>query len=110
MDKKALLSDRVTAVTGTVELDGVGTVTVRGLSRYEMFLASKVGAGDDLKQERFILAAAMVDPKLTEDDVEAWQKASPPGEINEVAKKVNELSGIGEGAGKSDVPDVRGTA
>jgi hypothetical protein len=101
MDKSALLTDRVTTTTGTVSIEGIGEVTVRGLSRYEMVLAAKIGDGDDLKQERFILSCAMVDPELTEDEVAAWQKASPPGEINEVATKVNELSGIGQGAAKS---------
>lgn len=105
MDKAALLADQVSISTGEVDL-GRGTVTVRGLSRYEMVLASKVADGDDLRQERMILSMAMVEPKLTEDEVETWQKMSVPGEINLVATKINELSGIGKDAGKSDVPAV----
>jgi len=99
MDKAALLTNHATVETAEVELEGVGTVTVRGLSRYEMVLAGKMD--DELRQEQFILSAAMVDPPLTEGEVAQWQKASPPGEINTVAMKINELSGIGEGAGKS---------
>lgn len=103
MDKAALLKDRVTGVTGTVELEA-GTITVRGLSRWEMIQGGK--KEDELAQERFILSCAMVDPAMNEDDIAAWQKASPPGEINLVALKVNELSGIGQGADKSDLRSV----
>lgn len=101
MDKKALLSDRVTGQTGTVEIEGVGEVTVRGLTRYEMILAGKIDG--ELRQEQFILSAAMVDPEMSEEEVALWQKVSPPGEINTVATKINELSGIGQGAPKSEV-------
>jgi hypothetical protein len=107
MDKSKLLADRVSLNTADVKIEGVGTVTVRGLSRYELLLAQKKYPDDSLRQERFILAAALVDPEMTEADVETWQKVSGPLEINEVATKVNELSGISQGAAKSDVPEVR---
>lgn len=108
MDKSALTADRVTLNTGTVEIEGVGTVIVRGLSRYEFMLAGKKYPEDDMRKERFVLSVAVVDPAgLTEDDIEAWQKASGPQEINQVAMKINELSGIGKAAAKSDVPPVR---
>lgn len=106
--KNALLTDRVTGNHAVVELDGVGPVTVRGLTRYEMVLAGKIT--NELEQEQFILSTAMVDPQLTRDEVATWQRVSPPGEINEVATKVNELSGIGKGASKSDVPADGGTS
>jgi hypothetical protein len=101
MDKESLLADRVSDRTGDVEIEGVGTVVVRALSRWEMILGGKLE--DDLAQERFILSRAMVDPPMGEHDIAAWQKSSPPGEINAVAMKVNELSGIGKGADKSSV-------
>ena len=107
MDKSKLLADRVSLNTADVEIPGVGTVKVRGLSRYELLLAQKKYPDDTLKQERFILSAALVDPQMTEADVESWQKASMPMEINAVAEKVNELSGIAAGSAKSDVPEVR---
>lgn len=108
MDKSALTKDRVTLNTDTVELDGVGPVTVRGLSRYEFMLANKKYPDDDMRKERFVLSVAVVDPAgLTEDDIEAWQKASGPMEINTVANAINRLSGIGKDAAKSGVPDVR---
>jgi hypothetical protein len=107
MDKSKLVANRVGLNTGEVEIEGVGTITVRGLSRYEFLVASKKYPDDNLLQERFILAAAMVDPEMTEGDVADWQKASPPAEINAVAVEVNRLSGIGKGADKSGVSGLR---
>lgn len=107
MDKSKLIADRVSLNTDIVDLDGVGAVTVRGLSRFEFLIAQKNHPDDNLKQERYILSRAMVDPEMTEDDIAAWQKASGPMEINEVANVVNRLSGIGKGADKSGVDGVR---
>jgi len=105
MDKSALLVDRVTVNTDTYEIEGVGTLTLRGLNRYEFLLAEKKYPDDVIKRECFILSVAVLDPAgLTEADVNAWQKASGPMEINKVAAKINELSGIGKAAAKSDVP------
>lgn len=104
MDKSALLADRVTLNSTDVDIEGVGTIRVRGLSRFELLIAQKKYPDDTLKQERFILSTALVDPQLTEDDVAAWQRSSPPMEIDSVAQVVNRLSGIGKDAAKSDVP------
>lgn len=101
MDKAILLTDRFSDRTAEVEIEGVGTITVRALSRHEVLQATK--KDDDEAQERYIVAKAMVDPPMGEHDVAEWQKCSPAGEINRVANKVNELSGIGKGADKSSV-------
>lgn len=105
MDKAQLLTDRVTGLTGEVEIDGVGTITVRALSRHEMIEGGK--RDDNAAQERYVLSRAMIDPSMGEHEIAQWQKCSPPGEINKVAMKVNELSGIGSGADKSGVREVR---
>lgn len=107
MDKSKLLTDRVTTTVGEHEIPGVGVVKFRALSRHEMIEAGKYGDGDNLKQERYILSRAMIDPELGEHDVAAWQKASVPGEINEVAKAINALSGIGPDAAKEQYKSVR---
>jgi hypothetical protein len=108
MDKTALTKDRVSLNTEVVEIPGVGDITVRGLSRFEFLVAQKKYPDDVLQQERFILAAALVDPAgLTEDDITAWQKASGPMEINAVATVVNRLSGIGKDAAKEAYKSVR---
>lgn len=95
MDKSALLTERLPR--GEVEIEGVGQVTVRGLSRYELLLAGKgVADGDVVRVEQRMVAMGMVDPPMSEDDVAAWQKASPAGEIMPVVNKINELSGVGK--------------
>lgn len=96
MDKSALLASRLP--TGEVDIPGVGTVVVRGLSRQEMISVGEIG--DQLAQERRTLSLCMVDPRLTEDEVRQWQEASPAAEINAVAQRINELSGIGPAAAK----------
>lgn len=106
MDKSALTGDRELN-TEDVEIPGVGVVKVRGLSRFEFLLAQKKYPDDPMKTERFVLAAAMVDPEMTEVDIEAWQKASGPMEINHVATVVNRLSGIGPDADKESYKSVR---
>jgi hypothetical protein len=102
VDKQALLTPRVNATTDTVDIEGVGTVTVRALSRWEMIHVFKLESNRH-KQEQAALAFGLVDPAMTEDDVAAWQKAAPAMEIEAVARKINELSGIGKDAAKSHV-------
>lgn len=98
--KARLLANRVQDNTGTVEIEGVGTVTVRGLTRYEFAMLGKRYPEPCAEQEQATLALTMIDPEMTEDDIAAWQKASPATEINKVATEVNRLSGIGRGAEK----------
>lgn len=108
MDKKILLAKRKSLIdTREVEIEDVGTVVVRGLSRAVFLIAQKRYPDDILAQERYTLSFALVDPEMTEADIKVWQENSGPNEINEVALAVNELSGIGKGADKSSVSEVR---
>jgi len=93
-----------------VEIPGKGSVRVRGLTRGEVFViqkARKEGQIDVAVDERRTIALCMVEPRLTEAEVRQWQKTSPAGELEPVAAKIRELSGLAEGADKSGVPDVR---
>jgi hypothetical protein len=101
--KARLLKPRVPE--GTVDLEGIGTVRVRGLSRGEVYMTQQAKGTEAM--ERKILALGMLDPALTEDEVRAWQQNSPAGEIEPVADKIRDLSGLNKGADKSGVPDVR---
>jgi hypothetical protein len=87
----------------TIEIPGVGEVTVRGLSRGEVLLLQKT-SNNPTQLEQKIIAVGMVEPKLSEKDVATWQKAATSGEIDRVVDVINELSGLGQGATKSDVP------
>lgn len=99
---EALTAPRVKAKTAELEIDGVGTVVVRGLSRWEMIHLQKL-ADNRHKQDAAALAIAMVEPTLTDDEATAWQRAGGWAEIEAIAQKINELSGIGKGAAKSDL-------
>lgn len=89
--------------TGEVDVEGIGSVLVRGLSRWEMVAVQKL-EDDRQRQDNLAVFYGMVEPAMTEDQVMAWRKAGGAMEIEDVARKINELSGIGKDAAKSDVP------
>lgn len=103
VDKGALLARRLGE--DEYEIEGVGAVRIRGLSRAEVLAAQKLG--DTAKSDRFMVSRALLDPPLTEDEVGAWQESSGASEIEGLTVAIAELSGLGMGAAKSDVPGVR---
>ncbi|WP_422733997.1 hypothetical protein ACN26Y_29860 [Micromonospora sp. WMMD558] len=96
VDKDALFRPR--CPEDNVELPGVGTVRVRGLTRAEVVQIAK-GANDGKDMEPLSLSLAMVDPQLTEDEVRQWIGVAGFGEIETLNQRINELSGI---AGRAD--------
>lgn len=110
LDKKAKLLAKRTgaAATKTVTVNGVD-VTVRALTRREILRAQKLHDGTDIELiERAMLAIAIVDPVMTEDDIATWQDVSPAGELEPVTDAVSELSKINIGAAKETYKSVRG--
>ncbi|MGA5306517.1 hypothetical protein [Micromonospora taraxaci] len=109
MDKSALFQPR--CPEADVELPGVGTVRVRGLTRAQIIDIAK-GTNDGKDMEPLSLSWAFVDPQLTEDEVRQWTQAATFGEVETINKVVNELSGI---AGRADkeayksLPDESGS-
>lgn len=95
-DRERLLKSRLPE--RDIDLDGVGTIRVRGLSRAEV-LACHGKERDEL--EPLLLATAMVEPALTEDDIVTWRQAATTNEIKAVLDVVWDLSGLGEGAAKA---------
>lgn len=91
VDKSALFKPR--CPERDVELPGVGTVRVRGLTRGEIIEISK-GVDVARDMEPHSLSLAMLDPQLTEDEVRQWIAVAPFGEIETLTQVVNELSGI----------------
>lgn len=81
-------------------------VKVRGLTRFEMMLTRK-NTEDPAVIEQRTLAFCMVKPKMTTDEAEAWQRRTDPMVIAPVTEAIRDLSGLGEGADKSDLRDVR---
>lgn len=102
MDKAALLTRRVADITAEVEVPGLGTVVVRGLSRWQMIAVFQLSKKPH-RQEQLAISFGMVDPELTPEEVAEWQRCATASELEAVAQKINELSGIGPGAAKSVV-------
>lgn len=87
-----------------VQLPGGMVVRVRELSRAEVLRIRKEAGDDALKIERLSLVAGMVNPRMTVDEVAAWQRSSGVNRaIGVVQQRIQELSGMFEGAPKSDV-------
>ena len=103
MDKAALFAPRLPQ--SDVEIPGVGTVTVRGLSRVEAMLVQK--AEDPETRERKILAFGMVDPQITEHEAGKWQQASAAAELEQVTTVIANLSGLNPDAPKEAVKTFR---
>lgn len=101
MDKSKLLAPRL--AERDVDVPGVGTVRVRGLTRAEV---ATIGSRDGLEAERVALSLGLVDPRLTQDEVGQWQASAPAMEIQPVLLAINELSGMTRAAQKSGVPAV----
>ena len=110
MDKDLLLKPRL--AEDDVEIPGVGTVRVRALSRAEVLMVRKATDNADsvdgprvLVLERKMLAAAMVDPVLSEAEVGAWQQVSAAGELDTVMTVIQRLSGMLDDSAKEAVKE-----
>lgn len=90
-----------------VTLPSGKVVRVRGLSRHELMFNGK-GTEDSAEIERRNVNSCLVEPKLTIQQVEQWQRRSAAGgDFRVLSEKIRDLSGLGEGADKSDLRDVR---
>jgi hypothetical protein len=104
MDKATLIGGAGLLPQQDVEIPGKGIVRVRALTRAEM-----LSFGDGLsvlELERKMIAKGMVEPAMTEADVETWQASSPVGEMTPVIHKINELGGIQRGSDKTAYKSV----
>ncbi|MEH1013048.1 hypothetical protein V6U90_08045 [Micromonospora sp. CPCC 206060] len=102
VSKEALFAPRLPE--DDVEIPGVGTVRVRGLSRAEVLKVQRLGKAE---RDAHMIALGMVDPPMPVTDVQRWAEASPAGEMEAVSRRIGELSGVLEGAQKSGLRDVR---
>lgn len=80
-------------------------VKVRGLSRHELLKNGKDADGDTRLHEIFNVMSCVVLPQFSRAQVEAWQRRDlAAGDFKALSEKIRELSGLGEGADKSDIP------
>ena len=92
LTREQMLAKR-TAVTEEVEIPGVGTVEVRGLTRAEVLEGQRIRKGT-AAIERYMMSKALVDPVMSEDDIAQLQQDAPAGEFEAVTNKIQELSKI----------------
>lgn len=79
------------------------TVLIRGLSRAEL-LAGGRNTDDAGVIEIRNVRACLVQPRMTIEQIEKWQKRDlAKGDFMALTEKIRDLSGLAEGAGKSDV-------
>lgn len=90
----------------TVTLPDGSTIGIRALTRDEALEMQELkGLGN---KDTYMIATGMTDPMMTVEDVAKWAKSGDAGDLVIVSKAITELSGMGEGAGKSRVSGVRG--
>lgn len=81
-------------------------VRVRGMSRYELVLSGK-GTDDASVIETRNLRTCVLQPKLSSGQIEAlYRNRNATPDVLAMLMKIRELSGLNEGADKSDVPEV----
>lgn len=114
--------DLINRTVGTKEVTLAGglVVKIRGLDRddvlkatYEDFDESSITSKKELdrfvqkldrrRAENRMIAAAMVDPEMTEEDVALWLKGAPSSDSVKVLGAIQELSGMAEEYPKSTV-------
>jgi hypothetical protein len=78
-------------------------VRLRGLSRHELMFNGK-GTEDSALIERRNVVSCLIEPKLTIGQVERWQRnSSAGGDFRVISEAIRDLSGLGQGADKSDL-------
>lgn len=102
----ALLRPRAVTETEDIDVPGVGTITVRALTRIEALSVTDKPMPME-RVEQILLATAMVRPVMTEDQVRQWQEASAAGEIQEIANKITVMSGMSITADRAAMSQFR---
>lgn len=92
-----LLADRLDGEDFTIEATG-HRVKIRGLSRYETLLAQRHLPQGQEHFEARVLHYALVEPRITVEQAYAWLKASAAGELEMLTRRIQVLSGAGQGA------------
>lgn len=106
MDKDLLLKPRLPE--DDVEIPGLGTLRVRGLSRAEALRVEAAPSVSD--KDRVILKYGIVldgPQQLTDADVKQLQDAWTAGDLDIVARRIAELSGMMPEAQKEAYKSVR---
>lgn len=94
MDFNGLMeAAKAVATSEEITIDGVGTVTVRGLTRGESLAVGKAD-GDPTATEATMLRFGLVDPALTESQIKQWLAVAPNDHIDPITRAIARLSGM----------------
>lgn len=106
LTRDEILARKVTgAKTELIKLAGIGDVTIRGLTLAE---AEQLGELEGAAaRNRLLLSAGLVNPALSQDDVDEWARNEDAGVLADLAEAIADLTGFSEGAGKSRVSRPR---
>lgn len=78
-------------------------VRLKGLSRHALIFAGK-DTEDSALIERRNVKACLVEPRMSMEQIEAWQKHSRAGgDFKALSERIRDMSGLGQGADKSGV-------
>jgi hypothetical protein len=92
IDKATLIANTRVVKHRTVTIPGVGDVEVRGLTRAESLQAQEAETKADL--ECRAIAAGLVEPAMTVEEVAEWQASSLSVALDIVTKAIFELSAM----------------
>lgn len=81
--------------TEEFEVMGGATVLVRGLTRAEAMRMQEALTKSTADAEVMLLAAGLVDPPMSQDEVKRWLAAWPVDAFDALEAKIMELSKIG---------------
>lgn len=82
-------------------------VKIRPLKRIEVMMIGKGNAPTDVREAKYV-AAALVLPRMSEKDVQRWQRASTAGDMQELVERIQFISGMskaGEKATAAEFPE-----
>lgn len=83
---------------------GLAKVHVRGLSRHEVLHVQAQKAVAVVEQ--MTVSLGMIAPKMTPEQVKAWQKSSVGAEVDRVTERIGQLSGMLKGARKEAIKEM----
>lgn len=100
----ASLDDLITSTLTETDYDlpSGRRVRIRALSRATVLRIQTIGKENVLKLEAETVAAGLVAPVMTVEQVGRWQSADAAGgDIGKLMEAIRDLSGLGEGAAKA---------
>lgn len=88
----ASLAERV------IELDGIGAVRIRSLSRAEVLKIERFPEPE--AKDRHIIGCGLLEPALSPAEIQRWQQSAPVNVVGQLTDAIGALSGLRDDAAK----------